>query len=292
MRILLTGVTGFIGSHLARRLAARHEVAALLRPGAKRERIQPLKLKELAWDESAAGLAPLLGAFKPELIIHLASLFIGEHKPGDVEGLVASNVRFPTLLLEAATAAGCRQFINTGSAWQHYDNAAYAPVSLYAATKQAFADILAYYVQVGSVTRALTLELSDTYGPDDPRPKLIPIMRTSAAEGKTMSMSPGDQLVDFVHVEDAGAAYERAIELLPEIPERQSRVYAVRSGAPLKLKDFIALYNEISPKPVKVEWGARPYRARETMQPWTQGQTLPGWQPRINLREGLKALVV
>jgi nucleoside-diphosphate-sugar epimerase len=44
-------------------------------------------------------------------------------------------------------------------------------------------------------------------------------------------------------------------------------------------------------KPLNIVWGGRPYRAREVMEPWTAFSTLPGWSPRISLKEGIRRMV-
>jgi nucleoside-diphosphate-sugar epimerase len=292
MRILLTGATGFIGVHLAKSLCTHHDVAALLRPQAKIERLAKVtSLRHLIWDGDKTSLPALLNDVRPEVIIHLAGYFVGEHKADDVVILIDSNIGFPTALLHAAVQAGCLHFINTGSYWQHYENASYAPVNLYAATKQAFATTLACCVADGMLQNALTLELTDTYGPGDLHPKLIPLLEQMAAGGNTLAMSPGQQFLDFVHIDDIVAGYVQALALLSAIPEHQAHAYALRSNQPIRLKDFITLYNEASPQPVNVEWGARPYRPREFMEPWTQGEVLPGWSPKIDLFDGLRALL-
>lgn len=287
MRILVTGSTGFIGRSLVAALAGKHDLAFVLRPSSQPPRVDGVKI---VWDGQGATLAAQICDFKPELVLHLAGQFLGVHASGQVDDLVESNVRFPSLLLEGALAAGCRHFINTGTAWQHFENALYAPVNLYAATKQAFADILAYYVGVGGFS-ALTLELTDTYGPNDPRPKLVALLRRSAKTGEMLALSAGAQWVDFVHVDDVVDAFCLAIEKVQTLPPATQESYAVRSGNPLQLRAFVDLFNELAPAPAPVIWGARPYRPRETMVPATYGKTLDGWTPRITLRDGLKALL-
>ena len=77
-------------------------------------------------------------------------------------------------------------------------------MSLYAATKQAFTDLLVFYAEVEGLA-VHTLELMDTYGPGDPRAKLIPFLLRAGAEGTTVEMTDGTQLIDLVHVDDAVA---------------------------------------------------------------------------------------
>jgi len=292
MRILITGATGFIGAHLAKHLAKQHEIAMLLRPQARKERLAGIEPppRLLLWDGTVESMPLLLNDFKPACVIHLASYFTGAHKPADIDPLIESNIRFPSILLETMAQSGCKQFINTGSVMQHYENAAYAPMNLYAATKQACADILTYYIQSSGIKRAVTLELADTYGPNDPRSKLISLLQKTAASGEVLGMSPGEQYVDLIHVDDVVRAYELALGILQKMPDGQQKTFAIRSGAPLTVKSLVELFNQVSPRPVKAEWGKRPYQPREIFQPW-QGELLPGWKPQITLQEGLRALL-
>src|SRR4051812_1833664 len=82
-----------------------------------------------------------LKACKPDVVFHLASLFVSDHRVQDVQNLVESNLLFGTQLLEAMAQAGVKRIINTGTSWQCPH-----PFNLYAATKQAFESILGYYV--------------------------------------------------------------------------------------------------------------------------------------------------
>ena len=50
-------------------------------------------------------------------------------------------------------------------------------------------------------------------------------------------------------------------------------------------------YLSISGLKIKINWGAIPYKEREIMSPYDQGKTLPGWFPKIDLKNGLKMLI-
>ena len=194
--VLVTGATGFVGAHLTRRLVADGwDVHLVVGPGSDLARLGPAadRVRAHVHDGTTEGLIALVGAAGPDPVIHLASLFLAQHAPADVAGLVASNVLFGTQLVEAMAQHGVTRLLNTGTSWQQYENRDGAPVNLNAATKEAFEAVLAYYVEAQGL-RVLTLKLFDTYGPDDPRPKLLTLLRRTAASQQPLAMSPGEQL--------------------------------------------------------------------------------------------------
>ena len=82
-------------------------------------------------------------------------------------------------------------------------------MSLYAATKQALAVIVEYYVRVRGLD-ATTVTLFDTYGPGDVRPKLVPLLLRAARDGAPVDMSDGGQLIDLTYVDDVVAGLARS----------------------------------------------------------------------------------
>lgn len=240
-------------------------------------------------DGSTGGLARAVASAAPDVVFHLASRFVARHQSDDVEPLVRDNLLFGAQLLDAMRAAAATRLVNTGSAWQHYGNRDYSPVCLYAATKQAFADLLAYFVEAHGV-RAITLELTDTYGARDPRRKLIPLMLDAERDGRVMSMVQGDLPLDVVHVDDAVGAFVVAAGRLLEPGAAAHDVFAVRSGAPIAVRDLFTVWERARGTPIAAQWGARSQRAREVLDPWTQGVVLPGWSPRVSLEQGLAGL--
>ena len=289
-KALITGASGFIGGHLARQLVRDGwQVHTLVRkPGNG--------VNEHLHDGSIGSLVNCMTAVQPDVVFHLASLFLSQHSTTDVDNLIQSNIAFGAQLLEAMKVAGVRRLVNTGTSWQNYEGGAYNPVCLYAATKQAFEALIDYYVQAEGF-KVITLRLFDTYGADDPRPKLFHLLRKSAASGETLRMSPGEQLIDLVHVDDVVAAFKLAETQLDDTKLDKTladgagghRVYGVSSGAPMALRDLVARFCSTTGERVDVQWGGRPYREREVMQPW-QGEILPTWTPLVSLEEGLRTL--
>jgi nucleoside-diphosphate-sugar epimerase len=284
-RALLTGASGFVGAALTRRLLAEGwEVHLLLRASSSTEGLPP-QAQVHRHDGSTLQLIDIMRAAAPEVVFHLASLFLAVHKPEDVERLIHANLLFSTQLVEAMAACGVRQLVNTGTSWEHYEDQAYNPVCLYAATKAAFTALLHYYVEVHQL-RVITLKLFDTYGAGDTRPKVLNLLKRVANEGTSLGMSPGEQLVDLVYIDDVMDAFVLASAQLAT-QAAGIEEYGVSSGQPVPLKEIAALYAQVSGKPLNIAWGGRPYREREVMLPWHSYRSVPGWRPKVGLAQGL-----
>lgn len=285
---LITGVTGFIGGKLARRLMAEGwTVHALLRESSAAPAIEGLQVHRHG--DTVAGLTEIVRAAAPDVVFHLASLYLADHRPDQVDDLIQSNILLPAQLAEAMTAAGATRLVDTGTAWQHFQTPDYHPVNLYAATKQAAQDLLLYYHSARGLS-VLTLKLFDTYGAGDTRRKLVQLLVDAASSGEELGMSPGEQVVDLSHVDDVIEAFVVAGKRLMEASEPFHESYFV-SGERLPVRELVPLVEKAIGRPVKASFGARPYRAREVMMPVDAGlQLLPKWERRRSLADTLASL--
>jgi nucleoside-diphosphate-sugar epimerase len=225
---------------------------------------------------------------KPDVVYHFASLFLTEHKFDQIGDLVDANLKFPTQLLDAMAANGCPNFVTAGTAWQTYENKTGTAANLYAATKEAFEAILRYFADAKGL-RAIILKLSDTYGPGDTRRKLLAILRESSRKGEVLDLSPGEQKIDLLHVNDVVEAFKTAGQRVLTIPSASIEDFSLKSGKTLSVRELVDLFNRVAGKPVKPNWGGREYRNREVMAPPAGGKTLPGWNPKIDLETGLRS---
>src|SRR5690554_394932 len=177
-KAIITGATGFVGSNLCRKLLdGGWEVSIISRSTSNYQNIEDIKDKIHVFENNGS-IFDLMDFFKKrkaKVVFHLASFFVEEHMVEDMDTLVDSNIRFGLHVLEAMKESNTKLIINTGSSWQHYHSDEYNPANLYAATKEAFEDLMKYYVEAENV-RAITLKLFDTYGENDRRPKLINLL--------------------------------------------------------------------------------------------------------------------
>ena len=281
-RALVTGATGFVGRALTRRLLADGwSVTALVR---RADAELPPGVEKVRVPEGDADLVDLVAAGAPTHCFHLATEFRGVHRVTDIAPMIAANLHFGAVLAEGASRVPDLRFVNTGTVWQHYDAAAYSPVSLYAATKQAFSDLLVFYAEVEGLA-VHTIELMDTYGPGDTRAKLIPFLLRAGAEGTPVEMTDGTQLIDLVHVEDAVGA------LLATAAAPAGPTYGARGDGAITFRELVDRFQAATGLTLDVRWGARPARPREMLRPWMTADPPPGWSPLVGLDDGLRALV-
>jgi nucleoside-diphosphate-sugar epimerase len=263
----------------------------IVRPGSDLRQLDPVrdKLTLHVYDGSTDGLLRIVADSQPSIVFHLAAMTIAEHHPVDVVPLLSASVIFGTQLAEAMSVAKVSCLVNASTFWQHYATESYSPTCLYAAAKQAFESLLQYYVDMRGLN-TISLVLYDIYGPHDPRQKLFRLLSEAATTQSPVALSPGEQLVEMLYIDDVVDAFVTAGHRLLDGLEKGHRRFAVSTGHPVSLKEIVKVYEEVRHDTVPVQWGGRAYREREVMVPW-QGEHLPGWTAATSLREGIKQLL-
>jgi len=272
MRALLTGSTGFVGQNLMKHLQR-----------------QGWDVETIGRKDTTADIDAKMSQFKPDVVIHLATLFIAEHKTTDIGNLIQSNLMFGTQVVDSMVRNGITNLINTGTLWQYYEGDRFTPSSLYSATKSAFEDVLRFFSSSNGI-QVINLMLSDTYGPKDPRGKLLSKLISMAGTSESLQLSPGDQLLEWTFIEDIVKGFEVAAKRLIGKQETQKFThYTLTSGETVSLKDTVKICEDVLGKKINIEFGAKPYRKREIMAPSKLDPVLPGWSPQVSLRQGIEA---
>lgn len=244
MRVFVTGGTGFIGSHFIRQaLAAGHGVLALRHRRESRPRI-PLD-PEPEWLERAMTEVTPGDLAGCEVLVHLAAH--SANVPYDsLEGCLEQNVMQPLRLIRAAVAAGVTRYVVAGSCFEYGSagerhefippDAVLEPTCSYPASKAA-ATMVFRALACENRLRMLFLRIFPTYGEGELETRFWPSLRRAAAEGSDLPMTTGEQVRDFMPVEDVAACFVRALgrdDLEPGKPVIEN----LGSGHPCSLLEF------------------------------------------------------
>lgn len=292
-RIVVTGVTGHVGRELTARLAASGaRVFGLTRQELSIVQPFPWPVVLYRLDDSTESLAKLFHQIHPDTVIHLAALARRNHLTTDVTPFVKANILFGTQLLEATRLSGCRRFITAESILQYSDSGDYRPYNLYAATKQAFADLLQYYTDAFDIS-SIALVLPTIYSEYETLPKLMTDIGSSVLNDTVLNLHAEDVQIDFVHVDDVARALVRAVAILENPPkdaiEGSLTRYCVSSGADISPPELVALFEQIAEKKITVQRHP-PQAPSRRVRPW-RGPILPGWTPQIDIETGIKRML-
>jgi nucleoside-diphosphate-sugar epimerase len=292
MRILLTGGTGFIGSHVARTLVRDgHEVYLLLRPKTNPTRIRDVlpKVYTVSGDVlDAQALAFEIQRLQPECCIHLAwYVEAGKYlaAPQNLDFLVASIE-----LAKALAAAGCRRLVAAGTCFEYNtdlgtlrESSATRPRHLYSACKLALYTALEAYSH-NTGMEFVWLRFFYQYGPfEDPR-RLVPHLVNSLLRGEVAKLTPGEQVRDFLYIEDLADAVSRVVG------SKLTGAVNIGSGQPITVREIAQAIGRRLDKPDLIALGAQPYVPQDPMRivaDITKLQTETGWRPRFDLDDGL-----
>ena len=292
MRILITGASGFIGCELVRFLINKnHDVFCTV----NKEKESLVTITNIGSDklfflnkDNLLDMDLFIKKNNFDGIIHLATYYVFEHSEKDLNPMLSCNITFGVYLIELAVKNKVKWFINVGTFFQHFHSEIYRPVNLYAATKQAFFDVLDFYNDKFEI-KIIDLKLNDTIGVSDKRKKIPLILKESMKNNSSIDMSPGEQLINILDIEDVLAGFYCMLKYVEHSEKKQEiEKFVLRSSETITLKKLVELFEKISNKRLSVNWGGREYRAREIMIPWTGGHLVPGWSQKIKLIDSVK----
>lgn len=285
MKVLLTGATGFLGSHLARGLLREgHDVVILTRSSSDTRRIADI-LPLLTICHINEGMQAVFERGQPiDAVIHAATLYglRGE----SLADILDANVSFPLHLLETSRFHRVPLFINSDTFFaKASDDHAY--LDAYIISKRQFRE---WCRKVAGDIRVVTMVPELLYGPGDNELKFAStLIRSLMADVPLFPMTPGEQRRDFIFVDDAVSAYLTVLRH-SQIGELDD-VYGVGTGEAQTVRHFAETAREVCGAHTELLFGAIPYRNGEIMESHADCRALHrlGWLAKTGLREGIQA---
>lgn len=265
--ILLTGASGFIGSHLAEDLlSANYRVVALVRRNSDLWRCQDFENKELFYvyldDDNFVREIEL---YNPDVLIHSAWGGVSMSGRNDWNTQVR-NIVFSTKVFTLAHEVGIKKIIALGSQAEYgvfedriNEDAPCRPVTAYGAAKLATLDIFKSYCEVNGINW-FWLRLFSLYGTRENPEWLISSAVHNMYHGKPMDMTPGEQRYDYLYIKDFSKAVRKVVESTTE-----SGVYNLGSDTSIQLKDLVTEIRSIVNPGAVLNFGALPYRNNQVM---------------------------
>jgi CDP-paratose synthetase len=283
--VLLTGGTGFIGQHMASSLLRAGFTVLGLHRRARPETLgQDAQLHWITEQQAAAAIEKQ----RPEAILHLATDY---GLRNSLSAMVESNVRLPLHLLELGAANGCAMFINTDSyfAKKTFD---YPHMRPYIQSKNELMRWAALACASTPGMKVVSARLEHVYGPGDGEQKFIPHLLKQLLCNQTLALTPGEQLRDFVHVDDVVNAYLAILQSAPQMAPGITEL-EVGCGVATSVRRFVETAQRVTGSQSLLQFGALPYREREIMCSTADPAPLQalGWRACHDLVSGLKATV-
>jgi len=278
--ILLTGGTGFLGSHLAKRLVYEgFDVIIIKRSTSKLSPLESIINQVRFYDLDSIDIEKIFQENVIDIIIHCATNY-GRFAvpPTDI---IQANLFLPLKILQIAENYPVKTFINT-------DTILDKRVSYYSLSKKHFLDWLSLFSQK---MVCISVALEHFYGPFDDRSKFVSkIILDLLHEVDFIDLTLGEQKRDFIYIDDVVEAFMTLVNFSFDVPNNLYR-YEIGTGKNIEIREFVQTVKTMTGNKVtRLNFGMLPYRENEIMESHVDISMLSrlGWQPQISLVEGLK----
>ena len=283
--VLVTGVKGFVGTKVAQKLIKNgYQVVGMMREGFKND--DSINTFCTNW----ATLSELSDFFQNKQLFAVIHIATNYGIKGSLIDVLESNVDLPLRLLELCASLSCKIFLTTDTFFgkPEFD---YSHMKAYIYSKKDFVHWASLFCEKYSLMRISNLRLEHVYGYGDKLNKFVPDMIQKLQRNQlVIPMSKGEQLRDFIHVDDVANAYLTLLFQGDHLPPGLTE-YEVGTGISTSIKDFVELLHKSIGSQSIFNFGDLPYRHNEIMasKAITDKLTQYGWTASTSVFKGLSS---
>lgn len=300
-RVVVTGGSGFIGSHLVKRLLEQGaQVAVTVRYGnvIKNERLREewTRLKVIEADLRNRGALEDVRKFDPHVVFHLAAYnHVGESFR-QVEECFDVNAKGTANLLDMVPGTESFIYMSTSEVYGHQSGVPFVetmnpePISPYAITKYSGELYCRMKQRMKGSGRIVVLRPFNAYGPYQSSKAIIPELIINCLKGRPIRTTKGEQTREFNYV---GNLVDGLIDAASDKSTIEGPVN-LASGEEVAIRDLVKKIAALTDTKSSIEIGALEYRPTEIWRMFadsSRARSLFGGTPRVNLDEGLKLTV-
>ncbi|WP_172611013.1 NAD-dependent epimerase/dehydratase family protein [Eubacterium limosum] len=273
MKVLLTGATGFLGSHLLKKFVkSKYEVIVLKRSTSNLWRIKDVVDKVKCYDIDQVDLGQVFEK-EPDIdsIVHTATCYgRGEEISTDI---VQTNLLFPLELMELAVKYGCPAFFNTDTFFAKNTNKQYQYLNSYTLSKKQFLEWGKEFAAQKKI-HFYNLILEHVYGEDDNPDKFIPMVIDQCMKNVDhLDLTSGEQKRDFVYVGDVAQIYDFLLQNA-EIRKSYYEEFDIGTGNSIEIKEAVKIIKATTQSQTILNFGSINYRDGEIIETNTDVTTM------------------
>lgn len=245
--ILLTGSTGFIGSEILQTFSKKNKIYITLRK--KNKNNEKNKNIKKIYFRNYNELNKKLKKIKVDSVIHCATHYVKKHKFEDIKKLNESNILLGNIILENLENMKVKKFINFSTVWENYNAKKGNYFNLYSSYKDCFNNIVNFYKQNQKNVKFFNLVISDTFGGNDKRKKLINILKTNYKKNRTTKILSKNLFMNLLNVKDICDAINLVLNsnVIPQ-------TYILKNNNVFSTMKIVNSFNSFTKKKIKIKW--------------------------------------
>lgn len=249
-KILITGSTGFIGSHIKNYLLEKNYlVIDILRKKNKKKIKKIYKNYKPIFYNNIYDLEKKIKKINYNIIINCATFYSKNYDYKTVLELIKTNILFSTLIV-IGNQKNLKKIINFDTMMQHSFDENFNPMNVYAITKFAHKNISKFIISKNKNIKFYNLKLYETFGFNDKRNKLIPLIIKNYKKNKITNIISNNLEMNFTSINNI-------IQIIEEILNKDSYVpkeYILKNYKSVQIRELINKCNQKLKKKIKVKY--------------------------------------